>query len=224
MGKYNQSNLCPVVSRSAQFKCQRKRNCLILMVRLLGSGPSKESELWIVWDLQCGRYGLGRKKRLFILLLLSLFMDKTMLLWDWKVERGKVKALYFSRSHAGNVDSIAVYSSETKCCNGSWGKILRHSLQSLQTKGKKCEIHKLAKREQKAEQLGLKRTPLFALLSTVVRRWRNLHCTLNHTSRVWCVESDSLLSNLTGNKACNSISYLTPCKHLTSRTIDDIVD
>ncbi|KAK7831844.1 hypothetical protein U0070_016474, partial [Myodes glareolus] len=32
------------------------------------------------------------------------------------------------------------------------------------------------------------------------------------------------LSNLTGNKAFNSVSCLTPCKHLTSRSVDNKVE
>ncbi|CAD7689757.1 unnamed protein product [Nyctereutes procyonoides] len=129
-------------------------------------------------------------------LLLSSFMDQTILLWEWNVERNKVKALHCCRGHAGSVGSIAVDNMGTKFCSGSWDKML-----------------KIWSTDSYSDPLGHKEAISWVLWSdaeeTCSGSW-------DHTIRVWDIESGSLKSTLTANKVFNYGSLVS--LSLTSHT------
>ncbi|KAL5006229.1 hypothetical protein ScPMuIL_015035 [Solemya velum] len=159
--------------------------------------------------------------------------DQTVLIWQWNTDSNEVDCMYSCRGHAGSVDSVAVDSTGTKFCSGSWDKMLKLWVTEITPDKKEPEDEgeKPQKRKKTSGQKVQTRVPLLTLsghsegISAV--QWTDLSevCTASwdHTIKLWDMEQATEKKTLQGSKVFFDISY-SPLNHtLVSASADRFV-
>ncbi|XP_033761374.1 ribosome biogenesis protein WDR12 homolog isoform X2 [Pecten maximus] len=146
--------------------------------------------------------------------------DQTILLWSWNREKNEVDCINSCRGHAGSVDCLAVNSSKTMFCSGSWDRMLKlWSAELTSTGDVDDDEDENEERPKKKKKTGSKsrqtRVPMLTLeghtegISGMEWLDDSTLCTVSwdHTIRLWDMNDAKEKSLLQSSKVFLDMSY-----------------
>lgn len=134
--------------------------------------------------------------------------DQTVMIWEWNIETNSVDCIYVCKGHERGIDSLAVSPSRKLLASGSWDTMLK--IWSCESYDDDETANKKAKGEN-----GETRTPITTLsghreaISAV--QWLDEDTLLtgswDHTLRVWDLSTNTIKSEINGNKPFFGVSH-----------------
>ncbi|XP_013399023.1 ribosome biogenesis protein WDR12 [Lingula anatina] len=150
-------------------------------------------------------------------LFLSASHDQTVLIWEWNKNKNSVDCVQMCRGHTESVDCLAVDSSKTKFCSGSWDKMLKiwSAIPSSEDESTSQSDGERLPKKKKTDSKIPNRTPLMTFsghnegVSAVTWSGDSEICTASwdHTIKFWDLEQAAQKSSITGTKVFLDISY-----------------
>ncbi|XP_069111210.1 ribosome biogenesis protein WDR12 homolog [Argopecten irradians] len=159
--------------------------------------------------------------------------DQTILLWSWNRETNEVDCINSCRGHAGSVDCLAVNSSKTMFCSGSWDQMLKlWSAELTSTGDVDDDEDENEERPKKKKKTGGKsrqtRVPMLTLeghtegISGIDWLDEQTICTVSwdHTIRLWDMKEAKQKSLLQSSKVFLDMSYSNLNSQLVTASAD----
>lgn len=163
---------------------------------------------------------------------LSASHDQSIRLSEWSRDKDTSQCIHICKGHTQSVDTLAVDSSQTKFCSGSWDKTLKiWSAVPEPSASDETGDEEKVKKKQKTMSNKRKettRTPLMTLsghteaVSSVLWIDQSTVCSAgwDHTIRVWDISAGVNKHTLNGSKVFCDISYSPLARLLVSGSAD----
>lgn len=139
----------------------------------------------------------------------SASQDQTIMIWEWNIASNAIDCIYVCKGHERGIDAVATSPSQKLLASGSWDTMLK--IWSCDVHGTEDE----SSSKRKKDEHGETRTPISTLaghreaISAV--QWIDNDSILtgswDHTLRVWDLSTNTLKSEISGNKSFFDVSY-----------------
>ncbi|XP_020604826.1 ribosome biogenesis protein WDR12 homolog [Orbicella faveolata] len=163
-------------------------------------------------------------------MFLTSSQDQSIRLSEWSRNKGKAECIHICKGHTQSVDTVAVDSSKTKFCSGSWDKTLKvwSAVADPLASDEADDNEKVKKKQKTDKRKATTRTPLMTLsghaeaVSSVLWMDQSTVCSAgwDHTIRIWDVQAGVNKQTLSGSKVFCDVSFSPHSRLLVSGSAD----